>query len=619
MRFIGRGGFGDVYQGQHVTNNALAAIKLMETKLDADDLKLFIQETSTIFRMKHPRIVQMLDFGISSDGIPFLAMAYAPNGTLRQRHPRGTRLPLATVVSYITPIADALQFVHNQKRVHCDVKPENILLGPYNELWLSDFGISIISRTSSMHSPSSITGTAYYMAPEQFRGQPEPASDQYALAVMIYEWLSGAPPFTQGDFIQLGYQHTHEPVLPLRSKVADIPIDVEQVIMAALAKEPGQRFVSISAFALALQQTFSMGISPLILRMPPTPIPSQVSFAINAVSPSVKPVSPSLNTPYFPVQTGIPKIPVSPLIQPSLDNSLKASSIPKNKRRAISLDLLIGLPLTIIAILLEFFPDTRIPENIILLTLFELYLLPKLFLATHLELHRCIDIIGYRLRGKSGLKIWYYFNAPGIILHQLSRAIVMVLLYPFGFRLTSITFFRIQEGVIQEGTKQTLILGTVNYKRPPRRLTTYIGDGLSSIAPLIVGVALFLFLYWLSTGYNIWGYSWQNTLHLQIIHPGWPWWLFILSSFLSLTIISQLWLKRQEWKGPSFLAISLVLIMVVTIVLANNAFTINGDLLLGIMLTTAHLDFALLALLVVDTFFLLVAEGMTRLLLVKHP
>jgi|GEM_PF-2041513 len=118
-RFIGRGGFGDVYQGQHVANNTQAAIKLMETKLDAEDLKLFIQETSTIFRMKHPRIVQMLDFGISSDGIPFLAMAYAPNGTLRQRHPRGARLPLATVVSYVTPIADALQFVHDQKRVHC--------------------------------------------------------------------------------------------------------------------------------------------------------------------------------------------------------------------------------------------------------------------------------------------------------------------------------------------------------------------------------------------------------------------------------------------------------------------------------------------------------------------
>ncbi|MGB8347678.1 MAG: serine/threonine-protein kinase [Ktedonobacteraceae bacterium] len=244
-RFIGRGGFGDVYLGQHTMNNTLAAIKLMETRLDADDLKLFIQETSTIFRMKHPRIVQMLDFGISSDGIPFLAMAYAPNGTLRQRHPKGTSLPLATVVSYITPIANALQFVHDQKRVHCDVKPENILLGPRNELWLSDFGISIVSRTSSLRSPSSITGTALYMAPEQFRGRPEPASDQYALAAIIYEWLSGAPPFTQGDFIQLGYQHAHEPVPPLRDKVSNISPDIEQVIMTALAKEPGQRFGSV--------------------------------------------------------------------------------------------------------------------------------------------------------------------------------------------------------------------------------------------------------------------------------------------------------------------------------------------------------------------------------------
>lgn len=288
-RFIGRGGFGDVYQGQHVTNSTLAAIKLMETRLDADDLKLFIQETSTIFRMKHPRIVQMLDFGISSDGIPFLAMAYAPNGTLRQRHSRGTRLPLVAVVSYVTPIANALQFVHDQKRVHCDVKPENILLGPNNELWLSDFGISIVSRTSSMRSPSSITSTAYYMAPEQFRGHPEPASDQYALAIMAYEWLSGAPPFMQGDFIQLGYQHTHEPVPPLRNKTPDILPDVEQVIMTALAKEPQQRFGSVKAFAYALEQaatktevivppdiSFSYPVQPVRIAPPPAPVKTSI-------------------------------------------------------------------------------------------------------------------------------------------------------------------------------------------------------------------------------------------------------------------------------------------------------------------------------------------------------
>ena len=296
--FIGRGGFGDVYLGQHVTNNTLVAIKLMETKLDADDLKLFIQETSTIFRMKHPRIVQMLDFGISSDGIPFLAMAYAPNGTLRQRHPKGSQLPLATIVPYVTPIADALQFVHDQKRVHCDVKPENILLGPNNELWLSDFGISIISRTSSMRSPSSITGTACYMAPEQFRGRPEPASDQYALAVMVYEWLSGTPPFAQGDFIQLGYQHAHEPVPPLRGKVATIPIDVEQAIMTALAKEAALRFGSVKAFAYALEQaatrtevvvppniSFSYPSPPV--RIVPQPAPVKTSIESSYAGPSV--------------------------------------------------------------------------------------------------------------------------------------------------------------------------------------------------------------------------------------------------------------------------------------------------------------------------------------------
>jgi len=308
-RFIGKGGFGDVYLGQHVTDNTPAAIKLMETRLEADDLKLFIQETSTIFRMKHPRIVQMLDFGISSDGIPFLAMAYAPNGTLRQRHPKGSQLPLATIVSYVTPIADALQFVHDQKRVHCDVKPENILLGPRNELWLSDFGISIVSRTSSLRSPSSITGTALYMAPEQFRGRPEPASDQYALAIMAYEWLSGTPPFTQGDFIQLGYQHAHEPVPPLRDKAPSISSHVEQVIMTALAKEPLRRFGSVKAFAYALEQAttktevvvppgipFSYPTQSVHIASPPAPVKTSIESPVTTYQ-QISPAPARVNAP----------------------------------------------------------------------------------------------------------------------------------------------------------------------------------------------------------------------------------------------------------------------------------------------------------------------------------
>src|SRR5947207_3318739 len=97
----------------------------------------------------------------------------------------------------------------------------------------------------------------YYMAPEQFRGKPHPASDQYALAIVAYEWLTGTPPFTEGNFIQIGYQHDVELPPSLRSKVPNVPQAVEQVLMQALAKEPQQRFRNIHVFADVLEQVSS--------------------------------------------------------------------------------------------------------------------------------------------------------------------------------------------------------------------------------------------------------------------------------------------------------------------------------------------------------------------------
>jgi eukaryotic-like serine/threonine-protein kinase len=315
VRPLGQGGFGVVYQGQHITDQTLAAIKLLDVQLERENLRLFIQEASAIFCLKHAHIVQLLDFGISDDDIPFLALAYAPNGTLRQRHPRGTCLSLATLITYVTPIAEALQYVHEQKRVHCDVKPDNILLGPNDELWLSDFGITVTAASSyrSLRSPSDIGGTPYYMAPEQFRGYPEPASDQYALAVMIYEWLSGAPPFVAGDFLQLGYQHTHELAPPLGEKVPTLPPEVASCVMTALAKEPGRRFATIYSFALALQQASESVVSTepgKALSRPFTPQASAFLSAamtprLQATVPARSPSSSSL----FPLNHDVPHRP----------------------------------------------------------------------------------------------------------------------------------------------------------------------------------------------------------------------------------------------------------------------------------------------------------------------
>jgi serine/threonine protein kinase len=249
--FLGRGSFGDVYLGEHLQDRTLAAVKVLQARLTNEDLKEFINEASATFRLKHPHIVQLLDFGVGAGDALFLVMAYAPNGTLRKRYPKGTRLPLDTVVSYVNQIAEALQYAHDRKLIHRDVKPENILLGLNNELLLSDFGLAIVTHSSRSLGTQNNAGTIVYMAPEQIRGRPCPASDQYALGIIAYEWLCGARPFN-GTAIEIAMQHLLEPPPSLCEKVPSIASGVEQVVMTALAKDPQQRFASMQAFAQAL-------------------------------------------------------------------------------------------------------------------------------------------------------------------------------------------------------------------------------------------------------------------------------------------------------------------------------------------------------------------------------
>jgi len=252
VRHLGRGAFSDVYLGIHVHLKTPAAIKILHTELTSSDVEKFRTEARTIARLEHPHIVHVLDFGIE-DHTPFLVMSFAPNGTLRQRHPKGTILSLATIISYVTQIAEALQYAHQQKYIHRDIKPENMLLGRHNEVLLSDFGFASISQSSISQSTKEMAGTIPYMAPEQFHGKPRFASDQYSLGIVVYEWLTGERPF-QGSVLEIATQHMINPPPPVRIKNTAIPPEVEEVLLTALAKDPQRRFATVQAFANALQQ-----------------------------------------------------------------------------------------------------------------------------------------------------------------------------------------------------------------------------------------------------------------------------------------------------------------------------------------------------------------------------
>src|SRR5712692_8108770 len=240
LRLLGQGGQASVYLGEHLYLKSQAALKVRHAVLTNEEQAVFLQEAQTLVHLTHPHIVRVLDFALQ-DGLPFLVMEYAPHGTLRQRHPRGTRLPLDVIIPYVQQVASAMQYTHDQGLIHRDVKPENMLLSSHDQVLLSDFGLvmlapQLLSSEATEPMEQSLVGTTSYLAPEQLRGRAQPASDQYGLGVVIYEWLCGKPPF-QGPFLEVAVQHVSMHPPSLREQVPDLSPAIEEVVLRALAKE----------------------------------------------------------------------------------------------------------------------------------------------------------------------------------------------------------------------------------------------------------------------------------------------------------------------------------------------------------------------------------------------
>src|SRR6266567_1332748 len=262
QRLIGSGGMGEVYQALDTRINRQVAIKVVRTEVTAypdtnatkESARLFQREMRAITTLDHPHILPLFDFGevtINKATLTYMVMPYRPEGSLsdwlRQRGSPQTLSP-EDIGYLIQQAASALQHAHTRQIIHQDVKPSNFLMHTNEEkpshpdLLLADFGVAkFTSATTSMS--HTIRGTPAYMAPEQWSGEPVPATDQYALAIMAYQLLTGHPPF-QGPLMRMMYLHTN--VQPQPPSIANprLPPALDPVILRALAKKPEDRFPS---------------------------------------------------------------------------------------------------------------------------------------------------------------------------------------------------------------------------------------------------------------------------------------------------------------------------------------------------------------------------------------
>ncbi len=297
LQVIGRGGMGEVYLARDTQLNRQVAIKVAHAEANIytnplavrEATRLFLREAKAIAQLDHPNILPLFDYGeekVNGDTLTYMVMPYRQEGSfsdwLRQRHNFGL-LSWQEVVHFVQQAAEALQHAHNRQITHQDVKPSNFLIRSTEnasrlpDLLLADFGIAKFIM-ATMGESQTIRGTPAYMAPEQWSGNPVPASDQYALAVMAYELLTGQIPF-RGNPQQVMYQHFQVVPQPPSRLNAALSLRVDEVLLRALSKQPESRFASVAEFAAALSSALDeaeRSAAPTLVSslLPPTSLSS---------------------------------------------------------------------------------------------------------------------------------------------------------------------------------------------------------------------------------------------------------------------------------------------------------------------------------------------------------
>ncbi|HLV98096.1 MAG TPA: serine/threonine-protein kinase [Ktedonobacterales bacterium] len=264
----------EVYRGEQRYSHIDVAIKLLRHPLETtQEIDAFRGEARTLAALGNPHIARVLSFDVQNQ-VGYLVMDYVPGGTLRQRHPGGEALSLETILPSIKQVAEAVDYAHSQGVVHQALRPEKLLVGHQDEIVLAGFYLASAYPPAENETAAKPNRVSAYLAPEQLQQKPVPASDQYALGIIIYEWLSGAVPF-QGSGVELAQHILKSAPPPLHRGALAVAPAVERVVMRALAKDPAKRFPSIQALADALEEASHA----------PAPQPTTAAAAVSASTP----------------------------------------------------------------------------------------------------------------------------------------------------------------------------------------------------------------------------------------------------------------------------------------------------------------------------------------------
>ena len=259
-RLIGRGGMAQVYIAYDTRLSRTVAIKILRSDMATDDtfLARFRREAQSSAALNHPSIVAVYDTGEediqTNQGtitLPFIVMEYVNGQTVRDLLADGDPIPIDEAAHVAAGVLSALEYSHREGIIHRDIKPGNIMLTPDGSVKVMDFGIAraLADAHSTVTQTNTVVGTAQYLSPEQARGEVvDTRSDLYSAGCLLYEMLTGKPPFTGDSAVSVAYQHVSEVPAPPSSVTADIPDNIDRVVLKALSKTREDRYQSAAEF-----------------------------------------------------------------------------------------------------------------------------------------------------------------------------------------------------------------------------------------------------------------------------------------------------------------------------------------------------------------------------------